>query len=92
MVSSVPKNSEIFPSSWELQPGNELQLTVQTADAPHLTASVPENLESAAGVLSLYHDVIPPAVNTHRTSRRPQPHISPARLEGPGKRLTELGR
>ena len=31
-------------------------LTIQTGDAPHLTPSVPEGLESAGGVLSIYHD------------------------------------
>ena len=36
--------------------------------------------------------MIPPAVRTHRMSRRPTPDMTPASARGSRKRLTELGR
>lgn len=47
---------EIFPTGWRLEPGHELQLSLQTSDAPHLTSSAPQATGSAGGVLSIHHD------------------------------------
>jgi putative CocE/NonD family hydrolase len=54
--SPVEVDVEIFPSSWALNAGDTLQLTLQTADEPHLTATAPQTSNSAGGVLSIYHD------------------------------------
>ena len=54
--SPVEVDVEIYPTGWELGAGHTLRLTLQTADAPHLTASVPESLASAGATLSIYHD------------------------------------
>ena len=52
----VQVDVEIYPTGWELAPGHTLRLTVQEADAPHLTASVPMAANSVGATLSLYHD------------------------------------
>jgi uncharacterized protein len=54
--SPVEVDVEVYPTGWDLLAGHALRLTLQTADAPHLTASVPEALASAGATLSIYHD------------------------------------
>jgi putative CocE/NonD family hydrolase len=46
---------EIFPTGSEIAPGHTLRLTLQPADAPHLTAPLPQALNSAGGVLGILH-------------------------------------
>jgi putative CocE/NonD family hydrolase len=53
---------ELFPVAADLAPGHSLRLAVQTSDAPHLSAPIPQTQALAGGVLSLYHDA------THRSS------------------------
>jgi putative CocE/NonD family hydrolase len=52
----VEVDIEIYPTGWDLLPGHTLRLTLQEADAPHLTASVPLALNSVGATLSVYHD------------------------------------
>ena len=59
--SPVEVDVEIYPTGWDLLAGHKLQLTLQTADAPHLTASLPETLASAGATLSVYHDAKHPS-------------------------------
>ena len=59
--SPVEVDVEIYPTGWDLLAGHKLQLTLQTADAPHLTASLPETLASAGATLSIYHDAKHPS-------------------------------
>ena len=54
--SPVEVDVEIYPTGWVLPAGHKLQLTLQTADTPHLTASLPEGVASAGATLSIYHD------------------------------------
>jgi putative CocE/NonD family hydrolase len=54
--SPVEVDVEIYPSGWDLAAGHKLQLTIQQADAPHLTQSLPTATNSAGAVLSIYHD------------------------------------
>ncbi len=54
--SPVEVDVEIYPTGWDLAAGHTLRLTLQTADAPHLTASLPEGVASAGATLSIYHD------------------------------------
>jgi len=54
--SPVEVDVEIYPTGWDLTPGHTLRLSLQEADVPHLTASVPEELSSAGATLSIYHD------------------------------------
>jgi hypothetical protein len=54
--SPVEVDVEIYPTGWDLLPGHKLQLTLQTADAPHLTATLPQELNSVGATLSIYHD------------------------------------
>jgi uncharacterized protein len=54
--SPVEVDVEVFPTSWKLAAGHHLRLTLQTADEPHLTPSLPETKASAGNVLSIYHD------------------------------------
>ena len=52
---------EIYPTGWDLPAGHKLQLTLQTADVPHLTASTQETLASGGATLSIYHDAQHPS-------------------------------
>jgi len=52
----VQVDVEIFPTGWRLLPGHTLQLTLQTSDAPHLTPTAPQAIDSAGATLSIYHD------------------------------------
>ncbi len=54
--SPVEVDVEIYPTGWLLPAGHKLRLTLQTADAPHLTASLPQGLNSLGATLSIYHD------------------------------------
>jgi putative CocE/NonD family hydrolase len=47
---------EIYPTGWDLLPGHTLRLTLQEADVPHLTASLPMALNGIGATLSVYHD------------------------------------
>ncbi|HEY1593224.1 MAG TPA: CocE/NonD family hydrolase [Solirubrobacteraceae bacterium] len=59
--SPVEVDVEIFPTGWDLAAGHKLQLTLQTADVPHLTPSLPATLASAGATLSVYHDAKHPS-------------------------------
>ena len=59
--SPVEVDVEIFPTGWDLAAGHKLQLTLQTADLPHLTPSLPSTLASAGATLSIYHDAKHPS-------------------------------
>jgi putative CocE/NonD family hydrolase len=52
---------EIFPTGASILPGHTLRLTLQTGDAPHLTAPVPQAANSAGGVLQIWHDAAHPS-------------------------------
>ncbi len=54
--SPVEVDVEIYPTGWVLPAGHTLRLTLQSADAPHLTASLSEGLNSAGATLIIYHD------------------------------------
>ena len=54
--SPVEVDVEIYPTGWTLPAGHKLRLTLQSADEPHLTASLPTGLNSAGATLSIYHD------------------------------------
>jgi putative CocE/NonD family hydrolase len=59
--SPVEVDVEVYPTGWDLAAGHKLQLTLQTADVPHLTPSLPEELASAGATLSIYHDAEHPS-------------------------------
>ena len=52
---------EIFPTGAVIAPGHTLRLSLQTADAPHLSPPVPQALNSAGAVLQVYHDAAHPS-------------------------------
>jgi putative CocE/NonD family hydrolase len=52
----VQVDVEIYPTGWDLPAGHKLRLTLQEADAPHLTASLPMAANSIGATLSVYHD------------------------------------
>jgi putative CocE/NonD family hydrolase len=52
---------EIFPTAASFAPGHKLRLTLQSADAPHLTAPLPQGLDSLGGTLTVYHDATHPS-------------------------------
>jgi putative CocE/NonD family hydrolase len=58
---AMPVDVEIFPTGSEIAPGHTLRLTIQPADAPHLTAPLPQALDSAGGVLGIVHDAAHPS-------------------------------
>ena len=47
---------EVFPIGAVLKKGHTLRMTIQPADAPHLTPSVPQAATMVGGVLSVHHD------------------------------------
>ena len=59
--SPVEVDVEIYPTGWDLLAGHKLQLTLQTADVPHLTLSIPEQAASLGATLSIYHDAKHPS-------------------------------
>ena len=59
--SPVEVDVEIYPTGWDLLAGHKLQLTLQTADVPHLTPSIPEQVASLGATLSIYHDAKHPS-------------------------------
>ena len=52
----VQVDVEIYPTGWDLLPGHTLRLTLQEADAPHATPSLPMTADSIGATLSVYHD------------------------------------
>jgi putative CocE/NonD family hydrolase len=46
---------EVFPTGAVLRKGHRLRITVQAFDTPHLTATVPQTLDSAGGVITIHH-------------------------------------
>jgi putative CocE/NonD family hydrolase len=52
----VEVDVEIYPTGWDLLPGHTLRLTLQEADTPHLTPSLPMEENSIGATLSIYHD------------------------------------
>jgi putative CocE/NonD family hydrolase len=66
-VQAVPANQlmevnvEVFPTGSVLQPGHTLRLTLQTADAPHLTPPLPQLANSAGATLRVGHDASAPS-------------------------------
>jgi putative CocE/NonD family hydrolase len=54
--SPVEVDVEIYPTGWDLLAGHTLQLTLQEADVPHLSAPVPTAVNEVGATLSIYHD------------------------------------
>ncbi|MCA1832946.1 MAG: CocE/NonD family hydrolase [Actinomycetota bacterium] len=52
---------EIFPSAAMFAPGHSMRLSIQSADAPHLTAPLPQEQNLAGGTITLYHDADHPS-------------------------------
>jgi putative CocE/NonD family hydrolase len=52
---------EVFPVGAVLKKGHTLRMTVQPADAPHLTPSAPQAASMAGGVISVWHDAQHPS-------------------------------
>ena len=52
---------EVFPTAAMVAPGHSLRLSVQAADAPHLTQPLPQAVDSAGAVLSVWHDAEHPS-------------------------------
>ena len=52
---------EVFPVGAVLKKGHTLRMTVQPADAPHLTPSAPQAASMAGGVISVWHDAKHPS-------------------------------
>jgi hypothetical protein len=52
---------EIFPAAAYFAPGHHLRLSIQSADAPHLTAPLPQEQNLAGGMITLYHDADRPS-------------------------------
>ncbi len=52
---------EIFPTAAVLKAGHSLRLSIQTSDAPHLSAPVPQLASSVAGLISIHHDPAHPS-------------------------------
>ena len=46
---------EVFPTGAVLAKGHRLRITVQAFDTPHLTATVPQTIDSAGGVITIHH-------------------------------------
>ncbi len=46
---------EVFPTGAVLRKGHRLRITVQSFDTPHLTATVPQTLDSAGGIITIHH-------------------------------------
>lgn len=46
---------EVFPTGAVLEKGHRLRITVQAFDTPHLTATVPQTVDSAGGVITIHH-------------------------------------
>ena len=45
---------EVFPTGAVLRKGHRLRVTVQSYDTPHLTATVPQTVDSAGGVVTVH--------------------------------------
>jgi uncharacterized protein len=52
---------EIFPTATAILPGHTLRLTLQPADEPHLTSTVPQAVGAAGAVLQFWHDAKHPS-------------------------------
>jgi putative CocE/NonD family hydrolase len=52
---------EIFGSATTIKPGHHLRLSIQAADAPHLTPPVPQLVNMAGSVITLLHDADHPS-------------------------------
>jgi predicted acyl esterase len=46
---------EVFPTGAVLRKGHRLRVTVQAYDTPHLTATVPQTVDGAGGVITVHH-------------------------------------
>ena len=46
---------EVFPTGAVLKKGHRLRITVQAFDTPHLTATVPQTVDSAGGIITIHH-------------------------------------
>jgi uncharacterized protein len=52
---------EVFPTGAVLEKGHRLRITVQAFDTPHLTATVPQTVDSAGGVITIHHSAEQPS-------------------------------
>jgi putative CocE/NonD family hydrolase len=52
---------EIFPTAATFAPGHKLRLTLQTADAPHLSAPLPQGVNSLGATMHIQHDAQHPS-------------------------------
>jgi hypothetical protein len=46
---------EVFPTGAVLERGHRLRVTVQAFDTPHLTATAPQTVDGAGGVITVHH-------------------------------------
>jgi putative CocE/NonD family hydrolase len=46
---------EVFPTGAVIARGHRLRITVQAFDTPHLTATVPQTVDGAGGVVTIHH-------------------------------------
>lgn len=46
---------EVFPTGAVIAPGHRLRITVQAFDTPHLTATLPQTVDGAGGVITIHH-------------------------------------
>jgi putative CocE/NonD family hydrolase len=60
---------EVFPTGALVAPGHALRLSLQSADTPHLTPSLPQAAGSAGAVLTLWHDAAHPSALVVPVSR-----------------------
>ena len=52
---------EVFPTGAVLKKGHRLRVTVQAFDTPHLTATVPQTVDGAGGVITIHHSSVLPS-------------------------------
>ena len=61
MGSVVEVNVEVFPSSFVIQPGHALRVSVGASDMPHGLPPLPDLLTGLTGLLTIYSDAAHPS-------------------------------
>ena len=61
MGSVVEVNVEVFPSSFVIQPGHALRVSVGASDMPHGLPPLPDLLSGLTGLLTIYSDTEHPS-------------------------------
>jgi putative CocE/NonD family hydrolase len=52
---------EVFPTGAALRAGHRLRVTLQSFDTPHLSATVPQQVDQAGGVITIHHSAAYPS-------------------------------